>query len=45
MYETVDPSSPMVGTDVFINHKDLDVPDSLCFSGECVRQYKNIMNL
>jgi hypothetical protein len=44
-YETVDPSSPMFGTDVFINHKDLDVPDSPCFSGERVHHYKNIMNL
>ncbi len=44
-YETVDPSSSTFGTDVFINHKDLNVPDSPCFSGERVRHYENIMNL
>ncbi len=45
VYETVNPSSPMFGTDLFINHKDLDVPDSPCFSGERVRHYENIINL
>ncbi len=44
-YKSIDPSLVTFGSDVFINHKNMHVPDSLCFSSDCARQYKDIISL
>jgi hypothetical protein len=43
--ETCDPFSTMFGTDVFMNHANLHIPDSPCFTGDCVHCYVYIMSL
>ncbi len=44
-YESLDPFSPTFGTDVFVNHNEIDVPDSPCFSGDRVLSYEYIIHL
>jgi hypothetical protein len=44
-YKSVDPSSRTYGTDVFLNHCHLHVPDSPCFSGVCVQFYEDNISL
>ena len=44
-YESLDPFSPTFGSDIFLNHNDIDVPDSPCFFGDRVHSYENILNL
>ncbi len=39
-YESLDPSSGSFGSDVFMNHTNLHIPDSPCFSGNCIHCYK-----
>ena len=33
-YESLDPFSPTFGSDIFLNHNDIDVPNSPCFFGD-----------
>jgi hypothetical protein len=44
-YELINPNSPMFGTDVFLDHDQIDVSTQPCFSGNRVRSYENIINL
>jgi hypothetical protein len=45
VYEAFDPSSETFGTDVFMNHTNLNVPDSPCFTGDCVCCYEYIISV
>jgi hypothetical protein len=44
-YESINPNSPTFGTDVFLDHDQIDVSTQPYFSGNCVRSYENIINL
>jgi len=44
-YESIDPNSPMFGTDVVIDHNRIDVSSQPCFSGDRVRSYESVINL
>ena len=44
-YESINPNSPTFGTDVFLDHDQIDVSTQPCFSGNRVRSYENIINL
>ncbi len=44
-YEACDHSSAMFGTNVFMNHANLHIPDTPCFTRDCVHQYEYIMSL
>ncbi len=44
-YKSLDPSLGTFGTDVFMNHTNLHVPDCPCFTGDCVCGYEYIMSV
>jgi hypothetical protein len=44
-YKSHDPSSGTFGTDVYMNHANLYVPDCPCFTGDRVRGYEYIMSV
>ena len=44
-YESIDPYSSTFGTDMFVDHDRIDVSSQLCFSGDCVWSYENVLNL
>ena len=40
-YESLDPLSLTFGSDIFLNHNDIDVPNNPCFFGDRVCSYEN----
>jgi hypothetical protein len=44
-YKSFDPSLAIYRTDLFLNHKQLHVPDSPCFIGAGICQYDNAISL
>jgi len=44
-YESIDPTLPTFGTDVFIDHDQIDVSSQPCFTGDRVRSYEDVLNL
>jgi hypothetical protein len=43
-YESINPNSPMFGTDMIIDHDQIDVSSQPCFTSNRVWSYENVLN-